>query len=107
MNLLQTSKKAQIVIMTKGRRIPGFVIISILNSDHHRPMIYCYLGDLKCILRNLLEPIELGWIKSDVNSFQIGMEIRYVEKEFRVGDIRTIYLYRQAGISKKSKRIVH
>jgi len=40
MILLQTSKKAQIVIMTKGRHIPGYCDNININCDHHRLMIW-------------------------------------------------------------------
>jgi dolichol-phosphate mannosyltransferase len=60
----------------------------------------------KCFHRRVLESINLDAIQSDGYSFQIEMNFRAVHRGFRICEIPIIFIDRQAGTSKMSKRIV-
>lgn len=63
-------------------------------------------GGFKCFNRRVLEVIDLDKIRSDGYSFQIEMNFRCAEKGFKIGEIPIIFIDRQAGASKMSKKIV-
>lgn len=61
----------------------------------------------KCFRRIVLESIDLGNINSNGYSFQIEMHYKVWKKGFRVGEIPIIFIDRQKGHSKMSKKIVY
>jgi dolichol-phosphate mannosyltransferase len=65
----------------------------------------CTAG-FKCFHRRVLEAIDLDHIQSDGYSFQIEMNFRARHHGFRICEVPIIFIDRQAGTSKMSKRIV-
>ncbi|MBE9504742.1 MAG: polyprenol monophosphomannose synthase [Proteobacteria bacterium] len=63
-------------------------------------------GGYKCFNRKVLDAINLESIKSDGYSFQIEMNVRCIEKGFKIAEIPIIFIDRHAGTSKMSKKIV-
>ncbi|MGE5316233.1 MAG: polyprenol monophosphomannose synthase [Acidobacteriota bacterium] len=64
-------------------------------------------GGFKCYRREALESINLDKIKSNGYSFQIEMSFKIWKKGFRVAEIPIIFVDRDAGVSKMSKKIVY
>jgi dolichol-phosphate mannosyltransferase len=63
-------------------------------------------GGYKCFRRRALEAIRLDDVKSDGYAFQIEMSFKCWKKGFRIKEIPIIFVDRQAGVSKMSRRIV-
>lgn len=63
-------------------------------------------GGFKCFRRKVLESIELDKVKSNGYAFQIEMSFKAWKKGFKVGEIPIIFIDRQKGMSKMSKKIV-
>ena len=63
-------------------------------------------GGYKCFNRKVLAAIDLDSIKSDGYSFQIEMNVRCIERGFKIDEIPIIFIDRHAGTSKMSKKIV-
>ncbi len=63
-------------------------------------------GGFKCFRRKVLEEIDLDSIISDGYSFQVEMNYRAYNKNFRVKEIPIIFYERRDGKSKMSKHIV-
>jgi dolichol-phosphate mannosyltransferase len=61
----------------------------------------------KCFRRRVLESINLGNIRSNGYSFQIEMHYKVWKKGFRIGEIPIIFIDREKGHSKMSKKIVY
>ena len=63
-------------------------------------------GGFKCFRREILEQIDLDSIISDGYSFQVEMNYRVYNKNFRIKEIPIIFYERRDGHSKMSKHIV-
>jgi len=63
-------------------------------------------GGFKCFRREVLEALPLERIKSDGYSFQIEMNYNCWKRGFRIKEIPILFVDRQVGISKMSKRII-
>jgi dolichol-phosphate mannosyltransferase len=63
-------------------------------------------GGFKCFRREVLEAIELDEVESNGYAFQIEMSFRAWKKGFRIGEIPIMFVDRDTGESKMSKRIV-
>ncbi|MBN2226880.1 MAG: polyprenol monophosphomannose synthase [candidate division Zixibacteria bacterium] len=63
-------------------------------------------GGFKCFRREVLETINLDAVKSNGYIFQIEMSMRAWKKGFRIKEIPIVFVDRQKGASKMSKKIV-
>jgi dolichol-phosphate mannosyltransferase len=63
-------------------------------------------GGFKCFRREVLEALELDRVESSGYSFQIEMSFRAWKKGFRLGEIPIMFVDRDVGESKMSKKIV-
>ena len=63
-------------------------------------------GGYKCFRREVLAAIELDRVESNGYAFQIEMSFRAWKKGFRLGEIPIMFVDRDLGESKMSKRIV-
>jgi len=64
-------------------------------------------GGFKCFRREVLEALPLDSIRSDGYSFQIEMNYHAWKRNFRIVEIPIIFVDRQQGASKMSRRIVY
>lgn len=64
-------------------------------------------GGFKCFHRKVLEALPLESIRSDGYSFQIEMNYHAWKRNFRIVEIPIIFVDRQEGKSKMSRRIVY
>ncbi len=64
-------------------------------------------GGFKCYRRAALESINLDKIKSNGYSFQIEMSFKIWNRGFRLAEIPIIFVDRDAGVSKMSRKIVY
>jgi dolichol-phosphate mannosyltransferase len=64
-------------------------------------------GGYKCYRREALESVNLEKIKSNGYSFQIEMSFKIWKKGFRVAEIPIIFVDRESGDSKMSRKIVY
>lgn len=86
------------------------VILSYLANKYTQfitrlPVNDCTSG-YKCFKRKVLEAIDLDKIKSNGYAFQIEMTFKAWKKGFKVGEIPIIFIDRQKGKSKMTKKIV-
>lgn len=63
-------------------------------------------GGFKCFRREVLETIALDRVESNGYAFQIEMSFRAWKRGFRLGEIPIMFVDRDIGESKMSKRIV-
>ena len=63
-------------------------------------------GGYKCFRRQVLESIALDRVESEGYAFQIEMSFRAWKKGFRLGEIPIMFVDRDQGESKMSKKIV-
>jgi dolichol-phosphate mannosyltransferase len=63
-------------------------------------------GGFKCFRRAVLEALPLDRIKSDGYSFQIEMNYHCWRRKYRIKEIPILFVDRQVGVSKMSKRII-
>jgi dolichol-phosphate mannosyltransferase len=63
-------------------------------------------GGFKCFRREVLETIDLAAVRSNGYIFQIELSMRAWKKGFRIKEIPIIFVDRQHGSSKMSKKIV-
>jgi dolichol-phosphate mannosyltransferase len=63
-------------------------------------------GGFKCFRRQVLEAIDLDRVRSDGYAFQIEINFKAWRKGFRIKEIPILFVDRQAGESKMSRRIV-
>ena len=63
-------------------------------------------GGFKCFRRSTLEMLPLDRIKSDGYSFQIEMNYHCWKRGLKIKEIPIMFVDRQVGISKMSKRII-
>lgn len=68
--------------------------------------IYDCTGGYKCFRREVLESIDLTKIKSNGYAFQIELNYKVWAKGFKIKEIPIIFVDRQQGMSKMSKKIV-
>jgi dolichol-phosphate mannosyltransferase len=64
-------------------------------------------GGFKCFRREVLEALPLDRIKSDGYSFQIEMNYHAWKRNFRIVEIPIVFVDRQQGASKMSRRIIY
>jgi dolichol-phosphate mannosyltransferase len=64
-------------------------------------------GGFKCFRREVLEALPLNEITSDGYSFQIEMNYHAWKRKFRIVEIPIVFVDRQQGTSKMSRRIVY
>lgn len=64
-------------------------------------------GGFKCFRRAVLEALPLDRIRSDGYSFQIEMNFHAWKRKFRIVEIPIVFVDRQEGMSKMSRRIVY
>ena len=64
-------------------------------------------GGFKCFRREVLEALPLDDITSDGYSFQIEMNYHTWKRKFRMVEIPIVFVDRQQGTSKMSRRIVY
>ena len=86
------------------------LILSYFASVYTRWITGLQLRDctsgFKCFRKSALEAINLENVRSDGYSFQIEMNYRCMEKGFRITEIPIIFIDRNAGSSKMSRKIV-
>ncbi len=63
-------------------------------------------GGFKCFRRSVLEAIDLGNVRSNGYAFQIEMSFLAWKRGFHIAEIPIVFMDRQQGRSKMSKRIV-
>lgn len=63
-------------------------------------------GGFKCFRREVLEALPLDRIKSDGYSFQIEVNYHVWKRGYRIKEIPIMFVDRQVGISKMSRRII-
>ena len=63
-------------------------------------------GGFKCFRREVLEALPLPGIKSGGYSFQIEMNYHCWKRKYRIKEIPIMFVDRQVGVSKMSKRII-
>lgn len=63
-------------------------------------------GGFKCFRREVLEAIDLNYIRSNGYSFQIEMNFKTYKKGFRIKEVPIVFTDRVEGTSKMSKKIV-
>jgi len=64
-------------------------------------------GGFKCFRREVLESLDLEKIRSNGYSFQIEVSFRVWLKGFRICELPIVFVEREAGNSKFSKRIIY
>jgi dolichol-phosphate mannosyltransferase len=63
-------------------------------------------GGFKCFRREVLEKLDLSAIRSTGYAFQIEVTYRAIESGFRVVETPIVFVERESGVSKMSRRIV-
>lgn len=63
-------------------------------------------GGFKCFRRQVLEAIDFDRVRSNGYSFQIEMSFRAFKKGFKIKEIPIVFVDREVGVSKMSKKIV-
>lgn len=86
------------VILSVGANIYARVVTGMPIKDS--------TGGFKCFRREVLEALPLERIKSDGYSFQIEMNYHCWKRRYRLKEIPIMFVDRQVGISKMSKRII-
>ena len=64
-------------------------------------------GGFKCFRREVLEALPLDNIRSDGYSFQIEMNYHAWKRNYRIVEIPIVFVDRQQGASKMSRRIIY
>ena len=64
-------------------------------------------GGFKCFRREVLEALPLDSIRSDGYSFQIEMNFHTWKRRFRIVEMPIVFVDRQEGMSKMSRRIIY
>jgi dolichol-phosphate mannosyltransferase len=64
-------------------------------------------GGFKCFSRKVLKALPLNTIRSDGYSVQIEMNFHVWKRKFRIIEIPIVFVDRQEGTSKMSRRIVY
>lgn len=86
------------------------LLLSYLANAYARFVTGIRLSDLtggfRCYRRQVLEAIDLADVHSSGYAFQIEMTYRVVRKGFRVGEMPILFVDRNVGASKMSRKIV-
>jgi dolichol-phosphate mannosyltransferase len=86
------------------------LILSWLANAYARWVTGVRASDLttgfRCYRRDVLESVDLDAVRSTGYAFQIEMAFRAVRKGFRIAETPIIFVDRNVGVSKMSKRIV-
>lgn len=85
-------------------------VISRMGSLYARTVLGVDVRDLtggfKCFRRSVLEAIDLTSIRTTGYAFQIEMTYRAIKRGFRIKETPIIFVEREQGVSKMSRRIV-
>ncbi len=116
-NFLKAIEHADLVI--GSRYLTG---VNVINWPMHRLLLSYFAnfytrfitglpimdstGGYKCFRKEALQAIDLDKIKSNGYAFQIEMNFKIWKKGFRIKEIPIIFIDRQMGKSKMSKKIV-
>lgn len=84
-------------VMSRGGSLYARTILGIPIND--------LTGGFKCFRREVLEAIELDRVQSEGYAFQIETTWRSLQKGFRVTEIPILFVEREEGYSKMSKKI--
>ena len=87
----------RLILSVGANRFAGFVTGLPLKDS---------TGGFKCFRRSTLEQLPLDRIKSDGYSFQIEMNYHCWKRELKIKEIPIMFVDRQVGTSKMSKRII-
>jgi dolichol-phosphate mannosyltransferase len=86
------------------------LILSWLANAYARAVTGVRASDLttgfRCYRREVLESIDLDAVRSSGYAFQIEMAVRAARRGFRIAEMPIIFVDRNVGVSKMSKRIV-
>jgi dolichol-phosphate mannosyltransferase len=86
------------------------LVLSWLANAYARAVTGVRASDLttgfRCYRREVLEAVDLHAVRSTGYAFQIEMAVRAVRKGFRIAETPIIFVDRNVGVSKMSKRIV-
>ncbi|HEY7530272.1 MAG TPA: polyprenol monophosphomannose synthase [Gemmatimonadota bacterium] len=86
------------------------LILSWLANAYARAVTGVRASDLttgfRCYRREVLESIDLDAVRSSGYAFQIEMAVRAARRGFRIAETPIIFVDRNVGVSKMSKRIV-
>ncbi len=63
-------------------------------------------GGYKCFRRAVLQAIDLDHVRSEGYAFQIEMSLRAWRRGFRIGEVPIVFVDRDVGESKMSRRII-
>jgi dolichol-phosphate mannosyltransferase len=85
-------------IISRGGSLYARTILGIAVRD--------LTGGFKCFHRKVLESIDLSTVECSGYAFQIELTFRALRRGFRVVEIPIVFVDRQVGQSKMSKRIV-
>jgi len=85
-------------------------LISRGGSFYARTMLGVGIRDLtggfKCFRREVLETLDLAQVRTTGYAFQIELTYRAIKKGFRVVETPIVFVEREEGVSKMSRRIV-
>ena len=86
------------------------LVLSWLANAYARAVTGVRASDLttgfRCYRREVLEAVDLHAVRSTGYAFQIEMAVRAARKGFRIAETPIIFVDRNVGVSKMSKRIV-
>ena len=116
--LIATAREADVVI--GSRYVDGRVnvvnwpmnrlLISYFGSFYARTItgipVRDATGGFNCFRREVLEALDLGRIQSNGYAFQIELKFRAHRQGFRLREVPIVFVERDAGESKMSKRII-
>jgi dolichol-phosphate mannosyltransferase len=85
-------------ILSKGGSFYARTILGIPVRD--------VTAGFKCFRRRVLESIDLGSVECSGYAFQIELTYRTIRKGFKVVELPIVFVDRQVGSSKMSRRIV-
>ena len=63
-------------------------------------------GGFNCFRREVLEALDLARVQSNGYAFQIELKVRAFRRGFRLVEVPIVFIERESGESKMSKRIV-
>jgi dolichol-phosphate mannosyltransferase len=116
-DLLRLSETADLVLGSRWVKGGGTKnwplsrqVISQVGSFYARTLLGVGIRDLtggfKCFRREVLEAIDLNGIQTTGYAFQIEMTYRAIKRGFKVVESPIIFVEREQGVSKMSRRIV-
>ena len=85
-------------LISKGGSLYARVLLGVGVRD--------LTGGFKCFNRRVLEALDLARIESNGYGFQIEMTYRAIQKGFSVREVPFVFVERESGVSKMSRKIV-